>query len=156
MPFSAGTSGKYPWGSNSFIINNMMILGYAYDFAKKDEYLEGMVLGMDYLLGRNGMAQSYVTGYGQNPLKNPHHRFWAKQYDPKFPPAPPGAVSGGPNSSLQDPYVKAAGLMGCQPQKCFMDHIEAWSVNEITINWNAPFAWVTAYLDENAKRAKAQ
>lgn len=155
MPFSAGESGKYPWGSNSFLLNNMMILGLAHDFTKKDEYLQGMVLGMDYLLGRNAMAQSYVSGYGENPLSNPHHRFWAHQYDPKFPSAPPGAVSGGPNSSLQDPYVKAAGLEGCRPQKCFLDHIEAWSVNEITINWNAPLAWVTGYLDENAKKAKA-
>ena len=23
--------------------------------------------------------------------------------------------------------------------------------NEITINWNAPFAWVAAYLDEHAR-----
>jgi endoglucanase len=156
MPFSAGTSGKYPWGSNSFILNNMVILGLAHDFTGKDEYLEAMVMGMDYLLGRNGLAQSYISGYGTKPLQNPHHRFWAKQYDPKFPAAPPGAVSGGPNSSLQDPYVKAAGLMGCQPQKCFMDNIEAWSVNEITVNWNAPFAWVTAYLDENAPSAKGK
>ncbi|MCH2110760.1 MAG: glycoside hydrolase family 9 protein [Polyangiaceae bacterium] len=37
-----------------------------------------------------------------------------------------------------------------------MDHIEAWSVNEITVNWNAPFAWVTAYLDENGATAKAR
>ncbi len=156
MPFSSGSSGKYPWGSNSFIINNMMILGLAYDFTGDDKYLEGMVLGMDYLLGRNAMAKSYVTGYGARPLQNPHHRFWAHQYNSSFPAAPPGAVSGGPNSSLQDPYVKAAGLQGCAPQKCFMDHIEAWSTNEITINWNAPFAWVAAYLDENAGRASAQ
>lgn len=156
MPFNAGESGKYPWGSNSFIINNMMVLSYAYDFTGKDKYLEAVVLGMDYLLGRNGMGQSYVSGYGSNPLRNPHHRFWAHQYDPKFPSAPPGAVSGGPNSGLQDPYVKAAGLPGCQPQKCFIDHIEAWSVNEITVNWNAPFAWVAAYLDENASRANAK
>jgi len=156
MPFSAGDGGKYPWGSNSFIINNMMILGYAYDFTGQDKYLEGMVFGMDYLMGRNAMAQSYVSGYGTNPLKNPHHRFWSHQANSNFPSAPPGAVSGGPNSSLQDPYVKAAGLMGCQPQKCFLDHIEAWSVNEITVNWNAPFAWVAAYLDENAPRAKGK
>ena len=57
-------------------------------------------------------------------------------------------VSGGPNSSTEDPYAKAAGLKGCAPQKCFVDHIEAWSVNEITINWNAPFAWALAFLDE--------
>ena len=32
-------------------------------------------------------------------------------------------------------------------------NIEAWSANEITINWNAPFAWVTAFLDEKGPRA---
>jgi endoglucanase len=68
----------------------------------------------------------------------------------KFPKAPPGCVSGGPNSGLQDPYVKAAGLKGCKPQKCFVDHIESWSTNEITINWNAPFAWLTAWVEEHA------
>ncbi len=156
VPFSAGDSGKYPWGSNSFVINNAMVLGYAYDFTKKDDYLEGMILSMDYLLGRNANAQSYVSGYGAFPLKNPHHRFWSQQVDSRFPAAPPGALSGGPNSGLQDPYVKAAGLGGCQPQKCFVDHIEAWSVNEITINWNAPLAWVTAYLAQNGKLAKAK
>jgi len=39
---------------------------------------------------------------------------------------------------------------GCAPQKCYLDNIEAWSVNEITINWNSPFAWVTSFLDEQA------
>lgn len=156
MPFSAGSSGKYPWGSNSFILNNMMILSLAYDFTKQDKYLEGAIEGMDYLLGRNALAQSYVSGYGTAPLVNPHHRFWSKQVDSRFPAAPPGAVSGGPNSGLQDPYVKAAGLAGCEPQKCFVDNIEAWSVNEITVNWNAPFAWVAAYLDENGKKAKTK
>jgi endoglucanase len=154
MPFKPDSSGKYPWGSNSFVLNNMLILGLADDFTNKDQYLEGVVLGMDYLLGRNALSQSYVTGWGTNPLVNPHHRFWSKQADKRFPEAPPGAVSGGPNSSLQDPYVKAAGLAGCQPQKCFVDNIEAWSVNEITVNWNAPLAWVTAYLDEKGPKAK--
>jgi endoglucanase len=44
--------------------------------------------------------------------------------------------------------VKAAALAGCPPEKCFADNIESWATNEITINWNAPFAWVLAYLDE--------
>ena len=61
-------------------------------------------------------------------------------------------VSGGPNSGLEDPYVQAAGLKGCAPQKCFVDHSEAWSANEITINWNAPLAWVAAFLDERASK----
>jgi endoglucanase len=92
-----------------------------------------------------------VTGYGKRPLEHPHHRFWAHQANAKFPSAPPGIVSGGPNSGLQDPYVQAAGLAGCAPEKCFADNIEAWSANEIAINWNAPLAWVASFLDEKAE-----
>jgi endoglucanase len=42
--------------------------------------------------------------------------------------------------------------LGCAPQKCWIDNIEAWAANEVTINWNAPLAWVAAYLDEMARR----
>ena len=156
VPFSSGSDGKYPWGSNSFVLNNMMILAYARELSGEDKYLDGVIWGMDYLLGRNALGRSYVTGFGDVPLENPHHRFWAKQANASYPEAPPGAISGGPNSSLQDPYAQAVGLSGCPPQKCFVDHIEAWSVNEITINWNAPFAWVLAYLDEFGPRAGRQ
>jgi endoglucanase len=138
---------KSPWGSNSFILNDMIIMGLAHDFTKQQKYLDGVSDAMDYILGRNPLSQCYVTGYGTRPFKNPHHRFWAHQADEKFPPAPPGVVSGGPNTQLDDPYVKQAGLPGCAPQKCFIDHIESWSTAEIAINWNAPFAWALAFLD---------
>lgn len=149
-PLRPAAGNRYVWGSNSFVINNLMVLGLAYDFSKQPKYLDGVATGMDYLLGRNPLGQSYVTGYGDKPLLNPHHRFWAHQADAKYPSAPAGALSGGPNSSTDDPYAKAAGLKGCAPEKCFVDHIEAYSVNEITINWNAPLAWVTAWLDDQA------
>jgi endoglucanase len=150
-PMRVGADGGYPWGSNSFVINNALVYGLAYDFTKDQKYMDGAVLAMDYILGRNGMAMSYVSGYGTRALTNPHHRFWAHQSVPSFPKAPPGALSGGPNSGLQDPYAKAAGLAGCAPQKCYVDHIEAWSTNEITVNWNAPLLWVTSWLDEHSK-----
>ena len=56
-----------------------------------------------------------------------------------------GAVSGGPNSGIEDPYAQPI-LQGCAPQKCYVDHIDSWSTNEITINWNAPLFWVAAWL----------
>ncbi len=51
--------------------------------------------------------------------------------------------------------MQAAGLKkkGCAPQKCYLDNIEAWSVNEITINWNSPFAWVASFLAEQGADA---
>jgi endoglucanase len=149
-PLEPGPGNRYEWGSNSFVINNLIVIALAYDFTKQQKYLDGVAAGIDYLLGRNPLGQSYVTGYGEKALQHPHHRFWAKQANAKYPSAPPGILSGGPNSSIDDPYAKAAGLKGCAPQRCFVDHIEAYSVNEITINWNAPLAWVTAWLDEKA------
>ncbi len=145
VPFTAS---RYPWGSNSFVLNNLLVMGLAGDFSKDPKYADAVAVGMDYILGRNPLDQSFVTGYGTRPLRNPHHRFWAHQANRQFPEPPPGAVSGGPNSGLEDPQARGAGLEGCAPQKCFVDHIESWSTNEITINWNAPLAWVAAYLDE--------
>jgi endoglucanase len=76
LPFAPGADGKYPWGSNSSVLNNMIILGLAYDFSGDATYLDAMVEGMDYILGRNPMDTSYVSGYGHRPIENPHHRFW--------------------------------------------------------------------------------
>jgi len=147
IPVDWGEAKRTPWGSNSFLLNNMLVLALAADFKPCPECIHAVAAGMDYILGRNALDQSYVTGHGGRPLRNPHHRFWAKQANPKYPSAPPGMLSGGPNSGLQDPKVKAAGLEGCAPEKCFLDHIESYATNEIAINWNAPFAWVLFYLD---------
>ncbi|MGK3992207.1 glycoside hydrolase family 9 protein [Sorangium sp. So ce1024] len=147
LPFKADENG-YPWGSNSFVLNNMLVLALAHDFTGEQKYFDGVVSGADYILGRNAMDKSYVSGYGENPLENPHHRFWAAQLSDEYPAPPPGAVSGGPNTARQDPIAMEQIDAACAPQKCYIDHIEAWSVNEITINWNSPFAWVVSWLDE--------
>jgi endoglucanase len=103
---------------------------------------------MDFILGRNPLDQSFVSGYGARPMMNPHHRFWARQLDPKFPPPPPGAISGGPNSSNMSDEI-AAPLKGkCAPQTCWRDDIRSFAMNEVAINWNAPLVWVSAYLAE--------
>lgn len=137
----------YIWGSNSVVADNSIVLAYAYMLTGDDKYIDGVISGMDYLLGRNAMDNSYVTGYGANAVKNPHHRYWANQIDETFPSAPNGVLSGGPNSGMQDPWVQGMGWKKgeIEPQKCYMDHIEAWSVNECTINWNASLAWLAGF-----------
>ena len=97
------------------------------------------------------MDYSYVTGYGDHAAENPHHRYWCAQAVEGFPSAPAGVLVGGPNSGMQDPWVMGSGWVKGEiaPAKCYMDHVEAWSVNECTINWNAPLAWLTGFLCEN-------
>lgn len=153
LPFAPGKGTSYPWGSNSFVLNNAIVLGLAYDVTHDLKYANGVAGAMDYLLGNNPLDQSYVTGYGARPLKNPHHRFFAHQIRADRPEPPPGLVSGGPNTGLQDPIAKSAGLAGKPPQRCFIDHIESFSTNEVTINWNAPLAWVAVFLDDTARSA---
>jgi endoglucanase len=140
----AGT--RYPWGSNSFILNNGVVLAEAHAFTKDPRFLEGAAAAMDYVLGRNALGKSYVSGYGARPLHNPHHRAWAHAVDPRLPPPPPGVIAGGPNSDLQDPYSRAL-HPGCIGQTCYVDHADAYSANEVAINWNAALAWLSAYLD---------
>ncbi|BCD97340.1 glycoside hydrolase family 9 protein [Marinagarivorans cellulosilyticus] len=149
----AGTS--VGWGSNSLVVNNMIGLGLANDFTCDTKYVDAMQVNMSYLMGRNPLAQSYITGYGEKATSQPHHRFWANVLDDTFPSVPSGVLAGGPNPALQDP-VSAAAVSGCAPLKCYVDDIQGWSTNEITINWNAPLAWVVAYLDEAADSSAPQ
>ena len=61
---------------------------------------------MDYLFGRNALNQSYVTGYGEVASQNQHSRWYAHQLNPDLPNPPRGTLSGGPNSSIQDPVAQ--------------------------------------------------
>ncbi|QUF03366.1 glycoside hydrolase family 9 protein [Actinosynnema pretiosum subsp. pretiosum] len=141
---------NYDWGSNGLVANNGGVLGIAFDLTGQAKYRDGAFEALHYLLGRNPVGYSYVTGYGEQPVRNVHHRHWANQLDPSLPIAPPGVLSGGPNSALQDP-IAARLLQGCAPQKCFVDHIEAYSVNEVTVNWNSALVWLATWAAEVAE-----
>ncbi|MBE6848315.1 MAG: hypothetical protein E7502_00175 [Ruminococcus sp.] len=140
----------YTWGSNSFVADNAIVLAYAYDETQNKAYLNSVVNAMDYLLGRNPLDLSYVTGYGVHSSQYPHHRWWAISLKPDFPKAPCGVLVGGPNSGMEDTVVQDLDWKKGKtaPQLMYYDDIEAYSVNEVTINWNTPLAWLTSYLLE--------
>jgi endoglucanase len=140
------TDGTYVWGSNSATTNNAQIIATAYDLTHRQSYRDAVLESMDYLLGRNALNQSFVTGYGERASQNEHNRIWAHQLDPKLPHPPPGSLAGGPNSGLQDP-VAQQNLPGCAPAKCYIDDIFSYSTNEVAINWNSSLAWVAAFAD---------
>jgi endoglucanase len=140
------SDGLYAWGSNSNTANNALVMATAYDLTHQPRYRDAVLESMDYLLGRNALNQSFISGYGENASHNEHTRIWAHELDPKLPSPPAGAMAGGPNSGLQDP-VAQQDLPGCAPAKCYLDEINSWSTNETAINWNSSLAWVASFAD---------
>lgn len=149
--YAALIAGDYPWGSNGTMLNNMMLMGDAYRLTGDAKYLNSVRMGMDYILGRNSLNRSFVSGYGTYPMQHPHHRFWANDPANGYPKPPPGAVSGGPNFNPTDDAAKAADLMSRPPAKRYLDELLSYSTNEVAINWNAPLVWVAAFLDQTSK-----
>jgi endoglucanase len=135
------------WGSNSQVLNKMILMAYAYDQTGKDKYLYGMTRSMDYILGTNCNAKSFISGWGEYPMFYPHHRLWANDETLGYPPPPPGAISGGPNQDSNDDgtafFAKKVGR-----GRRYADDTRSYSSNEVAINWNAPLVWAVAYMDE--------
>lgn len=145
-------SGRYDWGSNGLLLNNLAVLVAGFDLTGEPQLRQGVLTGLDHLLGRNAMGLSYVTGHGTRTSQNQHSRWYAAQADPSLPHPPAGTVSGGPNSDVPDPV--SASLAGCAPQQCYVDDIGAWGVNELTINWNSALAYVASFAaDQGDGRA---
>ncbi len=154
-----GLDGDYEWGSNSMVANNQVVLGTAFDLTGDPVFRDAVLEGMDYLLGRNALNQSYVTGYGEVSSHNQHSRWFANSLDPSLPTPPPGSLAGGPNSNTGtwDPTI--SGLYGpehmCMPQLCYIDHIQSWATNEITVNWNSVLSWVASFAADQGDAGDA-
>lgn len=129
----------YPWGSNSFVLNKMIVMAVAGD-------LHGAILSFDYILGRNCLDLCYISGFGSRPIRYPHHRYWAAAIDSAYPAAPAGCLAGGPNSEVIDPVGIDLGFEGRAPQACYVDNIASYASNEVAINWNAPLFFILEWF----------
>ncbi len=142
--------GVWPWGSIGTLANRGLILGTAYDMSADVKYRDGALDLLDYILGRNPRDISYVSGHGENAFKAPHHRHWAGAQYRGFPLPPPGAVAGGPNNT--DPAGPASraiiDLCDGHAQICYIDHVDAYELNEVAINWQAATFWLAAWADD--------
>jgi endoglucanase len=134
------TSRDYIWGSNAVAANYGMQLLVANAFEPKAAYVEAASDNLHYLLGRNTFSLSWVTQVGANPFRHPHHR--PSGADRNAEPWP-GLLSGGPNRGRQDPAMKRLAA-DTPPAKCYLDDQEAYSANEVAINWNAPLVFLLA------------
>jgi endoglucanase len=137
------TSAQYIWGSNMNILNHAMHLILSNMLSPNSEYVDAALAQWHYIYGANSLNFSFVSGYGSNAMMNPHHR--PSDADGIVDPVP-GLVSGGPCARLADVIAKEV-LQGQPPARCFVDHTESYSTNEITIYWNSPAIFVAGYLN---------
>ena len=142
---------NWNWGSNSAVANNGIVLLQAYLLTNDKSYLDGAQQCLDYLLGKNPMDITYVTGFGYRSPRNPHHRPSEADFvdDPV-----PGMLVGGPHLGKQDINLNGADHWKCpnyaaadKPALAYLDDRCSYATNEVAINWNAPFAFLAAALD---------
>jgi endoglucanase len=139
-------------GLEHLVLNNAQVLATAFDLTGDTAWRDAAVSGVDHVLGRNAINQSFVTGYGARFSHNQHNRWFDHQEFPdRFPPPPPGSLAGGPNSmeATWDPVAQrelGACLDPARPQFCYIDDVGSWSTNEIAVNWNSTLAWASAFV----------
>ncbi|MYN38521.1 cellulase [Duganella sp. FT109W] len=133
----------YVWGSNAVVLNQAMVLLHAYRLNGKRAYLDAAQSGLDYVLGRNAVELSFVTGYGARSALHPHHR--PSVADGIAAPVP-GWLVGGPQPGQQDKQDCPQPYPSALPARSYLDHACSYASNEIAINWNAPLVYVSAGL----------
>jgi endoglucanase len=143
----APTAG-WDWGSNGRLLDNLTVLAAASRIAGDRHYTDGVATGIDYLLGRNALGQSYVTGYGTDDTRHQRTRQFGHDLDPTMPPPPPGALAGGPNSRPSPDFPYDDRLVGLPPQQCYLDEPTSEVTNDICIRWNAPLVYISTFLAE--------
>lgn len=128
----------YRWGSNMDVANDGMHLLATSLLTGRDEYRSAAKNNLNYLLGTNAVSYCFVTGNGTLSPTHVHHRVCAATGQ-----TIPGMLVGGPDAGLNDDYAKKV-LKGVAPAKCYVDHTESYSTNEITIYWNSPLLLLIA------------
>jgi endoglucanase len=136
----------WDWGSNGRILNNLVVIAVAHLVSGDSRYAAAVAEGMDYLLGRNALGQSYITGYGTDYTAHQRTRQFGHDLDPALPSPPPGAVAGGANSRPSPDFPYDSRLLGLPPQCCYLDEPTSEVTNDVCIRWNAPLVWVATYL----------
>jgi endoglucanase len=140
------SSRDFAWGSNAVCANQGVLLMNAYWLTKDQKYVISALSNLDYLLGRNATGYCFITGIGSKSPMHPHHRqSTADGIDEPV----PGLLVGGPNPGRQD---------GCkyeftEPETAYLDNMGAYASNEIAINWNAPFVYLSWAIEASKQGA---
>ena len=117
---------------------------YAYHLTGDDKYRANAERCLNNVLGQNATGYCYVTGFGTNPTKHPHHRLSASNPHGTL----PGFLAGGPNPARQDAATDGVRYPKNVPaDESYLDYRPSYASNEVTINWNVTLFALAGGLD---------
>ncbi len=137
-------NGHFDWGSNGYAGNIGLTTMLAYRVSGESKYYKASIDVLDYIMGRNPLDQSFVTGFGENPPMQIHHRQSAADgvSDPV-----PGWIAGGANPRNQSQDCGTSAYNSALAALSYLDDYCSYSTNEITTYWNSPFVYLIGGLE---------
>ncbi|MBN2533125.1 MAG: glycoside hydrolase family 9 protein [Spirochaetales bacterium] len=134
----------YYWGSNSPVLCTSMdlVIGSKLTGTYNSQVINVVRSNLNYILGVNPMSFSYVSGYGENSLKNVYSGIYNED---GLPDIPPGYMAGGANMYEGSWFSRFNG-------KCYNDVNTEWTTNEHTIYWNSGLVFSTALVSAEEKK----
>ncbi|WP_206514062.1 glycoside hydrolase family 9 protein, partial [Xanthomonas euvesicatoria] len=138
----------FVWGSNAGVLNRAMMLLQGYRLTQQRQFLDAAQSQLDYILGRNPLGLSFVTGIGKRTPMHIHHR--PSEADGIEAPVP-GWLVGGPQPGQQDAKECKVPYPSKRPALSYLDNFCSYSTNEVAINWNAPLVYVSAAIEASTR-----
>jgi len=130
---------EYVWASNKNTLQYGVNLIIAYRINNNSEYLQGALDQLHYVLGRNPLSKSYVTGVGTNYPRHPHHRLIIATSI-----MVEGLLVGGPNNNAESGVAPKN-----QGPRSYVDSQDSYATNEYAIDYNVPLVCLSAYFSSN-------
>lgn len=133
----------FPWGSNSELCNQAILLMHAYLITKEDKYLAAADACTSYLLGANPTGYCFITGFGtKQPMFVHDRRCSADQIEAPI----PGLMVGGPSTKARKDCGEE-NYSSKFPALSYVDMACSYSTNEVAINWNSAAVFLFLGLD---------
>ncbi len=132
---------EYYWGSNSVGLAYAHDLVQAWKITGNAEYREAALDQLHFVMGRNPLNLSQITGVGHLAVQHPYHQLSKVG---NFDNPVPGMLVGGPNNYV---FLNNKELSK-YPAKNFEDAFRNYFVSEPAINFTAMLAWVLSSLSD--------
>lgn len=130
----------YKWGCSGTVCDRSIQLCMAYDLTGRQEYRQAAVEQLSWILGRNALNKSLVTGFGTD---YPHDIHCRLTYNTAV--ELRGTLVAGPDAYYEDPVISAVPY-GTPAAKVYFDNSGSYSTNEFAIYYNSALISLLSFL----------